>query len=137
MFSYGYSHLVNNGVEESPPSHPSHRSLSDTEQHLNPHQLFADLKNCNVGFKHFHPMPVTQNGGKLSGQSEMGGVWEWTSSVLEKHEGFKAMELYPGYTGDIYSYSFQRGPSIDNGQRTFSMGSTISFSADLGQLIPA
>ena len=29
----------------------------------------------------------------------MGGVWEWTSSVLEKHEGFEPMDVYPGYTG--------------------------------------
>ena len=102
MLLYGYSHLVNDGVEESPPSHPSHQSISNTEQSLNPHQLFADLENCNVGFKHFHPIPVTQQGGKLSGQGELGGVWEWTSSVLEKHQGFKAMELYPGYTGELY-----------------------------------
>ena len=47
-------------------------------------------------------MPITQNGNKLSGQGDMGGCWEWTSSVLEKHEGFEAMGLYPAYTG-IYS----------------------------------
>lgn len=52
-----------------------------------------------MGFKHWHPMPVTQNGGKLSGQSGMGGVWEWTSTVLERHDGFEPMQLYPGYTG--------------------------------------
>ena len=33
----------------------------------------------------------------------MGGVWEWTSTVLDKHEGFKPMELYPGYTGNLAS----------------------------------
>lgn len=53
-----------------------------------------------MGFKHYHPTPVTQNGNKLSGRGEMGGVWEWTSTVLDKHEGFKPMELYPGYTGN-------------------------------------
>lgn len=31
----------------------------------------------------------------------MGGVWEWTSSVLEKHEGFKPMDIYPEYTGKL------------------------------------
>jgi formylglycine-generating enzyme required for sulfatase activity len=45
-------------------------------------------------------MPVSQHGNKLAGQSEMGGVWEWTSTVLDKHEGFEAMPLYPGYTGE-------------------------------------
>ena len=44
-------------------------------------------------------MPVTQNGGRLSGRGDMGGVWEWTSSVLERHEGFEPMKLYPAYTG--------------------------------------
>lgn len=34
----------------------------------------------------------------------MGGVWEWTSSVLQKHEGFEPMPLYPNYTG--------KGPSL-------------------------
>ena len=55
-----------------------------------------------MGFKHWHPIPVTSNGDKLSGQSELGGVWEWTSTVLEKQEGFEAMELYPAYTADFF-----------------------------------
>ena len=58
-----------------------------------------DLLGANVGFRHWHPMPVSQHGNKLAGQSEMGGVWEWTSTTLDKHEGFEAMPLYPGYTG--------------------------------------
>lgn len=45
-------------------------------------------------------MPVTQNGNRLSGRGDMGGVWEWTSSALERHEGFEAMKLYPAYTGN-------------------------------------
>jgi formylglycine-generating enzyme required for sulfatase activity len=53
-----------------------------------------------VGFKHWHPVAVTADGDKLAGQGEMGGVWEWTSSVLERHEGFREMELYPAYTGE-------------------------------------
>ena len=52
-----------------------------------------------MGFKHWHPMPVTQNGGKLCGLAEMGGLWEWTSSPLEKVEGFEPMKLYPAYSG--------------------------------------
>jgi formylglycine-generating enzyme required for sulfatase activity len=52
-----------------------------------------------VGFKHWHPVAVTANGNKLAGLSEMGGVWEWTSSPLVKHEGFEPMPLYPAYTG--------------------------------------
>ena len=32
----------------------------------------------------------------------MGGVWEWTSSVLRKWDGFTPMSLYPGYTADFF-----------------------------------
>ena len=86
-------------MEISPPQHVSHKGGSGANQGLDPNLLFADLEGCNVGFKHFHPMPVTQNGGRLSGRGDMGGVWEWTSSVLERHEGFEPMKSYPAYTG--------------------------------------
>ncbi len=92
--------MSNEGVEESPPSHHSRSGASSAEKGLNPQELFVDLEGCNVGFKHFHPTPVFQNGNKLSGQGEIGGVWEWTSSVLEKHDGFEPMGLYPAYTGE-------------------------------------
>ena len=95
-------HLSNEGVEETPPSlQPCHRNRSSTQQSLDPKSLFVNLEGCNVGFKHFHPVPITQNGNKLSGQAAMGGCWEWTSSVLEKQQGFEAMGLYPAYTGKI------------------------------------
>ncbi|KAM0562409.1 hypothetical protein ACHAPJ_002099 [Fusarium lateritium] len=89
-------HLVNDGVEETPPSHSS-ASVKDSSS-----ELFFDLTDANVGFRHWHPMPVTSRGNKLAGQSEMGGVWEWTSSPLERHEGFEPMSLYPLYTTDFF-----------------------------------
>lgn len=79
-------------MEESPPSHPLHSGKSSRE-------LFANLEGANVGFKHWHPVAVTAQGNKLAGQADMGGVWEWTSSPLAKHEGFEPMPLYPAYTG--------------------------------------
>ncbi|KAG9559141.1 hypothetical protein KCU71_g9399, partial [Aureobasidium melanogenum] len=92
------AHLVNDGVEESPPS----KTPSSSSAGPNSNDLFVDLLGANVGFRHWHPMPVSQHGNKLAGQSEMGGVWEWTSTVLDKHEGFEAMPLYPGYTADFF-----------------------------------
>jgi L-histidine Nalpha-methyltransferase / hercynylcysteine S-oxide synthase len=86
------SHLLNDGVEETSPPHPSRELKSSYE-------LFTNLEYANVGFTHWHPVAVTGNGNKLAGQSEMGGVWEWTSSPLEKYDGFEPMSLYPGYTG--------------------------------------
>ncbi|PYH43948.1 DUF323 domain protein [Aspergillus saccharolyticus JOP 1030-1] len=64
--------------------------------------IFVDLEKCNVGFKYWHPTPVTQHGDRLAGHGELGGVWEWTSTTLEPHEGFEAMKIYPGYTSDFF-----------------------------------
>ena len=89
-------HLINDGVEESPPPRALKNGGSSRE-------LFTNLAGANVGFKHWHPVSVTANGNKLAGQADMGGVWEWTSSQLEKHEGFEPMQLYPAYTG-LYKY---------------------------------
>lgn len=98
--AYASRHLINNGVDETPPFKPTSNGHSSTAAGgLNPHDLFIDLDGTNVGFKHWHPVSVVERGGKLCGQSDLGGVWEWTSSVLEKHGSFVPMELYPGYTG--------------------------------------
>ncbi|KAF2179994.1 hypothetical protein K469DRAFT_593538 [Zopfia rhizophila CBS 207.26] len=95
-------HLVNDGVEESPPSRAFFNGTSMIGSWPNPHDLFIDLEGANVGFQHWHPVSVTDKGGKLCGQADLGGVWEWTSTVLEKHGGFKAMDSYPGYTADFF-----------------------------------
>jgi len=93
-------------VEESPPSGASGSGGGSQE-------LFANLKDANVGFKHWHPVAVTAHGNKLAGQAEMGGVWEWTSSPLVKHEGFEPMPLYPAYTGSFTAPNFNEvlGPN--------------------------
>ena len=64
-----------------------------------PEDIFVDLTGCNTGLQHFHPMPVTQNGHRPSGHGDMGGAWEWTSTLLAPFEKFKPMDMYPGYTG--------------------------------------
>ncbi|KAF2467704.1 uncharacterized protein BDR25DRAFT_305450 [Lindgomyces ingoldianus] len=95
-------HLVNDGVEESPPSCCSSNGISSTASSPHPHDLFIDLEGINVGFQHWHPVSVAEKGNKLCGQADLGGVWEWTSSVLEKHKGFEPMDLYPAYTADFF-----------------------------------
>jgi len=72
-----------------------HRALDKPD----PEERFVDLSHCNIGLQHFHPIPVTQNGNRLSGLGDMGGAWEWTSSLLEPFKSFKPMDIYPGYTG--------------------------------------
>ncbi|EGE82230.2 hypothetical protein BDDG_05173 [Blastomyces dermatitidis ATCC 18188] len=83
------------------PRSPDHQPVQCPS--ADPMPVYIDLdENCNVGLKHWHPTPVTQNGDRLSGQGELGGVWEWTSTPLHAHEGFKAMDLYPGYSADFF-----------------------------------
>lgn len=89
-------------MEETPPSGCGRKSFSGPEHSPNPDKLFAQLEGCNVGFTHWHPVPASSIGDSLCGQSNMGGVWEWTSSVLERLEGFEPMDLYPAYTGKSF-----------------------------------
>jgi L-histidine Nalpha-methyltransferase / hercynylcysteine S-oxide synthase len=76
--------------------------LSGTKDSLVPqaNQVFVNLEGTNVAFKHWHPVSVAERGDRLCGQADLGGAWEWTSSVLERWEGFQSMEAYPGYTGE-------------------------------------
>ena len=86
---------------------PNEPSVSETfnGDHLWIESLHADLRGCNVSFSAFHPMPVTLQADNLAGLSGMGGVWEWTSSPLDRWEGFEVMPEYPGYTGTISIWS--------------------------------
>ncbi|KAK3899457.1 hypothetical protein C8A05DRAFT_36918 [Staphylotrichum tortipilum] len=122
-------HLCNNGVEISPPATPpasapaSEATATDDDDseldELDPSSragsqaLFSNLDGANVGFRHWHPVAVTGWGrgsggrgaagrGRPAGQAEFGGVWEWTSSVLQRWEGFEPMALYPRYTADFF-----------------------------------
>ena len=36
------------------------------------------------------------------GKGHNGGVWEWTSTVFDKYEGFETSTLYPGYSTDFF-----------------------------------
>lgn len=104
--------------------------------------VFLDLDGCNVGLRHWHPTPVTQNGDHLAGQGELGGVWEWTSTPLMPHDGFKAMEVYPGYTCESELWTLDSIANylslqvkLTTSQRTSSMESTTLYWVALGLLI--
>ncbi|KKA16396.1 N-methyltransferase [Rasamsonia emersonii CBS 393.64] len=103
----GHTHTDDVGEsyhERNPPKSraPDHQPVQPSSSSTDRMPVFIDLDGCNVGFKHWHPIPVTPEGDKLAGQGELGGVWEWTSSPLTPHEGFEAMEIYPGYTADFF-----------------------------------
>ncbi|KAI6016236.1 hypothetical protein EDC04DRAFT_2903331 [Pisolithus marmoratus] len=57
---------------------------------------------ANTGFRNWHPVPATMGLDIDGGKGHNGGVWEWTSTVLDKHEGFVASSRYPGYTADFF-----------------------------------
>lgn len=79
-----------------------HNDIEVDNKRLDPEEIFVDLTGCNTGLQNFHPTPVTQNGGRLSGLGDMGGAWEWSSSWFAPQPNFKPMDIYPGYSG-IYS----------------------------------
>ncbi|THH27007.1 hypothetical protein EUX98_g7189 [Antrodiella citrinella] len=79
-------------------------------------RLFYDKFDCgyeggaNVGFKNWHPIPATTGGtggGGGGGKGHNGGVWEWTSTVLDKYDGFVPSRLYPGYSTDFFDSHHQ------------------------------
>ncbi|KAL0960797.1 hypothetical protein HGRIS_005816 [Hohenbuehelia grisea] len=56
----------------------------------------------NVGFRNWHPVPATTGGDRNGGKGSNGGVWEWTSTVLDKVDSFVPSKLYPGYSADFF-----------------------------------
>ncbi|KAK6544139.1 hypothetical protein TWF694_000846 [Orbilia ellipsospora] len=86
-------HLSMDGVHITPPA-----VLSDgkKENVSEGNDMFADMVGGNASFRHWHPTCVH---GKVCGRGD-GGAWEWTSTVLQKWDGFKPLELYPEYTGE-------------------------------------
>ncbi|KAI1610939.1 C-type lectin protein [Exophiala viscosa] len=103
-------HLSNEGVTETPPSNGSSNaavaatsssSSDDSRLDPDPGSLFIDMQDANIAFRNWHPTPVTDSA-RLRGQADVGGLWEWTSTSLAAHEGFQAMDLYPGYTADFF-----------------------------------
>ncbi|KAE8319987.1 C-type lectin protein [Aspergillus transmontanensis] len=80
-------------TQESQNREPASKSIRD--------DIYTDLTGCNVGLQNFHPTPITQNGNRLSGQGDLGGAYEWTSSLFEPQPNFKPMDIYPGYSADF------------------------------------
>ncbi|KAK6501916.1 hypothetical protein TWF481_009735 [Arthrobotrys musiformis] len=88
-------HLSMDGVHITPPDLSALAGKADTS---GANDMFASMVGSNVSFRSWHPTSVR---GIICGRGD-GGAWEWTSTVLEKWDRFKAMELYPEYTADFF-----------------------------------
>lgn len=71
-------------------------------------RLFLDKYNvrfeegANAGFRHWHPTAPTAGLAEAGGRGTNGGVWEWTSTPFDAHDGFVGTEIFPGYSSDFF-----------------------------------
>ncbi|KXN87358.1 hypothetical protein AN958_08910 [Leucoagaricus sp. SymC.cos] len=75
-------------------------------------RLFLDMYDigyeggANIGFRHWHPTPATA-GCENSGKGSNGGIWEWTSTLLDGHDGLAPTDLFTGYSTDFFDTKHQ------------------------------
>ncbi|KAF9268739.1 hypothetical protein L218DRAFT_970017 [Marasmius fiardii PR-910] len=71
-------------------------------------RLFLDLYDvgfeggANVGFRNWHPVPATAGLKANAGKGSNGGVWEWTSTHFDNHDGLVPTKLFTGYSMDFF-----------------------------------
>lgn len=61
----------------------------------------------NIGFRNWHPVPATTGLDRGHGRGTNGGVWEWTSTIFDRTDGFVPSPLYPGYSMDFFDGKHQ------------------------------
>ncbi|EFI28167.1 DUF323 domain-containing protein [Coprinopsis cinerea okayama7 len=57
---------------------------------------------ANIGFRNWHPVPATTGISEFDGKGSNGGVWEWTSTLFDTHEGLVPTNIFPGYSADFF-----------------------------------
>ncbi|GAA5868052.1 hypothetical protein JCM8547_000789 [Rhodosporidiobolus lusitaniae] len=65
----------------------------------------VDTPLSNLGFANLHPVPSTLPSKARDGSilpATNGGLWQWTSTVFDKWEGYEGSEVYPGYSEDFF-----------------------------------
>lgn len=56
----------------------------------------------NVGIRNWHPVPATAGLEENGGRGTNGGVWEWTSTPFDGHNGLSPTKHFPGYSTDFF-----------------------------------
>jgi formylglycine-generating enzyme required for sulfatase activity len=50
-----------------------------------------------------HPIPSATAGlDEMQGKGSNGGVWEWTSTLFDTHDGLVPTDIFPGYSADFF-----------------------------------
>lgn len=57
---------------------------------------------ANIAFRNWHPVPATTGLDRDGGKGSNGGIWEWTSTMFDTHEGLVPTKLFPGYSTDFF-----------------------------------
>lgn len=57
---------------------------------------------ANVGFRNWHPIPATMGLDEMQGKGSNGGVWEWTSTLFDTHDGLVPTNIFSGYSADFF-----------------------------------
>uniref|UniRef100_A0A8H7Y2K3 Uncharacterized protein n=1 Tax=Psilocybe cubensis TaxID=181762 RepID=A0A8H7Y2K3_PSICU len=76
-------------------------------------RLFLDLYDvgheggANVGFRNWHPVPATTGLAEYAGKGSNGGIWEWTSTAFDTHDGLVPTQLFTGYSTDFFDGKHQ------------------------------
>ncbi|KAJ7076893.1 C-type lectin protein [Mycena belliarum] len=62
---------------------------------------------ANIGLRNWHPVPANAGLASQGGRGSNGGVWEWTTSLFENHEGLVPTNLFVGYSTDFFDTKHQ------------------------------
>ena len=71
-------------------------------------RLFLDMYDvgyeggANVAFRNWHPVPATMGVESCDGKGSNGGVWEWTTTKFDTHDGLVPTNLFTGYSTDFF-----------------------------------
>ncbi|KAI0922139.1 hypothetical protein AcW2_006917 [Taiwanofungus camphoratus] len=71
------------------PTEPELRLFFDTYQ-------TSYEEGANMGFRNWHPLPATAGCEKDECKGSNGGIWEWSSTVFDGHDGFECTTIFPG-----------------------------------------
>ncbi|KAJ7072579.1 C-type lectin protein [Mycena amicta] len=76
-------------------------------------QLFFDKfevgfeGGANTGFRNWHALPATTGLESQQGRGSNGGVWEWTATRFDTHDGLVPTKLFTGYSTDFFDTKHQ------------------------------